>query len=188
MAAGRTCERGIGAVTGDFEDFVRLVDEEFEFIVGELAFDVELFEFGGDGLGAGGAESFKPFAAREPVLVTASEPFGQVGGLESLAVRAEGLDDGRVGEAVAHEGIEMFADSVGEAGDVADAPTAGGGGAGRVAIFGRRRGRQGGVGRGNGRLGQAGGGADGSGQDGHDLKLGGHSIEGAEMARTLRYG
>jgi len=38
---------------GPFEDLVHFVDEELVFVVGELAVEVELFEFGGDSFGAG---------------------------------------------------------------------------------------------------------------------------------------
>ena len=57
-------EKLFGAVAGygwgsggwtatDFEDLVHFVDEELEFLVGKVAVLVELFEFGGLGLGGG---------------------------------------------------------------------------------------------------------------------------------------
>jgi len=50
--------RGRRWTAANFEDSVHVVDEELEFLVGEVAVVVELFEFGGLGFGAGSAVFF----------------------------------------------------------------------------------------------------------------------------------
>src|ERR1043166_5770983 len=77
---------GCGVWTAaDFEDLVHFVDEELEFVVGEVAVHVELFEFSGDGFGAGIAV----FADAGGFAAGAREGMDETG--ESLGIAAKFL-------------------------------------------------------------------------------------------------
>ncbi len=78
-----TCRRGGRWTAANFEDLIHFVDEELQFLVGEVAVMVELFEFGGLGLGADSAVFFDV-----GVFVTGpGEGMNQTG--ESLGVAAK---------------------------------------------------------------------------------------------------
>jgi len=64
-----------------------------------------------------GRDLIEPLALKEPVLVTASLPFPDVGDIEVLAVVAEALDDVGVGKAVEEHLVDLVANGIGETGD-----------------------------------------------------------------------
>ena len=58
----------------------------------------------------------------EPVLVTASVPTGQIVRVERVAIVGEGLDNVAIGSAIAKHNIDLFAERLWQAGNLAGPP------------------------------------------------------------------